>query len=249
MRMSTVLDRLWNTPARNDDHFNPAQISTLPSSARLYLEHAIALDSPKASAVWLTMHGTIRLKNSWYPFDAEQVISWHHGFSWHAKSRIKGLPVIGYDRCISGKGTMRWQILGIIPVITASGPDISRSAIERMQIEAVWIPTVLLGSEISWNEQDTSHLEIITKLFGNDTPFRLSLDNQGRVMDVSMLRWGNPENNEFSSIPFGGIVEEEKTFNGFTIPSKLRIGWYFGTNRFEADGEFFRCTVDEAIYR
>jgi hypothetical protein len=64
-----------------------------------------------------------------------------------------------------------------------------------------------------------------------------------------MPRWGNPEGGEFHSEDFGGIVEEERTFGGFTIPSKLRIGWYFGSDRFETEGEFFRCTVDEAEHR
>jgi hypothetical protein len=36
---------------------------------------------------------------------------------------------------------------------------------------------------------------------------------------------------------------------GFTIPTRLRIGWYFGTSLFEADGEFFRVTVDRAAYK
>jgi hypothetical protein len=50
-------------------------------------------------------------------------------------------------------------------------------------------------------------------------------------------------------VSFGGLVEEEASFAGYTIPSRLRVGWYFGTDRFEPDGEFFRVTVDEARYR
>ncbi len=29
----------------------------------------------------------------------------------------------------------------------------------------------------------------------------------------------------------------------------MRAGWYFGTERFEKDGEFFRVTIDSAGYR
>jgi hypothetical protein len=29
----------------------------------------------------------------------------------------------------------------------------------------------------------------------------------------------------------------------------LRGGWYFGSDRFESEGEFFRSTIDSAIYR
>jgi len=38
-------------------------------------------------------------------------------------------------------------------------------------------------------------------------------------------------------------------FGSYTIPCRLRIGWDFGAERFEKDGEVFRVTVDDAIYR
>jgi hypothetical protein len=29
----------------------------------------------------------------------------------------------------------------------------------------------------------------------------------------------------------------------------LRIGWYFGSDRFDTEGEFFRITIDDAMFR
>jgi hypothetical protein len=62
---------------------------------------------------------------------------------------------------------------------------------------------------------------------------------------------------EFRDVDFGGILEEEGTFCGYTIPTRLRVGWYFGSvgvaspleKRFESEGEFFRATIDDAVYR
>ena len=34
----------------------------------------------------------------------------------------------GYDRLSSGTGEMRWRLLRLIPVMTAAGPDTTRSA-------------------------------------------------------------------------------------------------------------------------
>jgi len=50
-------------------------------------------------------------------------------------------------------------------------------------------------------------------------------------------------------VNFGGILEAEGTFEGCTIPTRIRAGWYFGTDRFETDGEFFRATIDQAAFR
>lgn len=46
----------------------------------------------------------------------------------------------------------------------------------------------------------------------------------------------------FSQLP-------EPAFGGDTIPSRLCFGWYFGSERFESEGAFFRGTVDHAAFR
>lgn len=249
MSKDNSFDQLWNTPAEQGSPFRSGQVAALPAAARWYVEHAIAQGTPRVSVVRLQMRGEIRLKATWHPFDADQVIRWDRGFVWRAKVRMKGLPVTGFDRWIDGQGSMNWRILGIVPIVTASGPDVSRSAAERMLIEAVWLPSVLLDPGVAWSERDATHVGADVTLREQHTHFELCLDEQGRIRSVSMLRWGNPEGHGYEALLFGGMAEEERTFGGFTIPSKLRIGWYFGTDRFEPEGEFFRCIIDEAVYR
>jgi hypothetical protein len=70
-----------------------------------------------------------------------------------------------------------------------------------------------------------------------------------RAYDRQEFGWGNPEGGEFHDAPFGGVVEKEGTFAGYMIPTCVRSGWHFGTNRFEPDGEFFRAPVDDAKFR
>ena len=82
-----------------------------------------------------------------------------------------------------------------------------------------------------------------------DTTLELTIDDRGRLNAVKLPRWGNPKGAEFHYVDFGGVVEEEDTFGGYTIPTRLRIGWYFDTDRFESDGEFFRVSIDDATYR
>jgi hypothetical protein len=77
----------------------------------------------------------------------------------------------------------------------------------------------------------------------------LQVETDGRLRTVTIARWGNPDERTWGEHAFGGECFEEKTFNGITIPTKLRVGWYFGTSRFETEGEFFRVTVDSAEFR
>jgi hypothetical protein len=242
------LDALWNSATSQDRIFHLDDFSHLSEVARRYLEHAIAPGTKLASAVRLKMHGEIKLKK-WIPFTAEQVICWEHGLIWSATAWMNGLPIVGSDRLIDGVGAMQWKLLGLFPVMTASGSDITRSAFGRLQAESTWLPSVFCGDEVSWKTMNSSHLHSSFVVQGESAELDLTIDRTGQLKTIHLSRWGNPEGAESHYVDFGGILEEESTFCGYTIPTRLRAGWYFGSERFESEGEFFRATIDDAIYR
>lgn len=243
-----AFEDLWNEPVSRGAPFSHNEVDSLPEAARRYLVHSIAEGTPRASAVRLSMRGEIKLKE-WCPFQAEQVIQWRRGFVWRATARVHGLPVRGSDRWIDGEGAMRWKLFGVIPVVTSEGSDVSRSALGRVQVESVWLPSVLVGNEVEWEGRDPTHVGVDLALRDEHGHLELTVRDDGALSAVSIQRWGNPEGGSFHAGSFGAIAEEERTFEGFTIPTKLRVGWYFGTERFEPEGEFFRCTVERATFR
>jgi hypothetical protein len=243
-----MLDELWKSAPSPADVFEESKLVTVPEPARGYLQHAIALGTPLASAVRLKMDGEIKI-GRWLPFSAEQVIHAKRGFVWNATVRLAGVPVFrGFDRLVDGDGEMRWKLLGIIPVVTGAGPDITRSARGRVDAESIWLPSVLVRRNVSWSVPDSRHVAVT--LDGNtDATLEFGIDPAGRVESVKMRRWGNPGGGAFRFEDFGGVMETERMFGGYTIPSRVRVGWYFGSPRFESDGEFFRATIDYATYR
>jgi hypothetical protein len=248
MTRQISLHELWDSAPLGERTFPASDLSRLPEAARRYQQHAIAPGTRLARAVRLRMHGQIKLQR-WLPFTAEQVIVWDRGFIWSATVRMFGMPIWGSDRLVDGEGAMRWRLLGIIPVMTAAGPDITRSAAGRLVGEAMWLPSVLCETDVSWTAPDASHLHARFRAHGESAELELVIDEGGRLETVKLPRWGNPEGADFHYVGFGAIVEEEETFNGYTIPARLRAGWYFGTDRFESEGEFFRATIDDATYR
>jgi hypothetical protein len=226
------LSDLWEETAPSKDLFQPQGMPP-------FLAHSLAPGAPLASAVWLKMHGSIRL-NGWKSFRAEEVLHQERGFVWKARVGV----ISGRDALIDGDAGMRWKLLGLWPVMTASGPDIVRSAIGRWIAEAIWLPTMLLPEHGTlWKDSSAT-----LSRFGQMDTLQMKLDGQGRLKEFAMQRWGNPDSPTFGLHPFGGIVEEERVFEGYTIPSRLRIGWHFGTPRWEK-GEFFRVEIDEARFR
>lgn len=242
------LDSFWHSAPSADTVFNSALIANLPDIAKRYFIHTIAPGTRLARAVRLRMHGEIKLK-TWGSFRAQEVIRSDRGLIWQAVVRMKGLPVSGYDRFLDGAGEMRWKLLGLIPIIRASGADITRSAAGRFAAESVWLPSLLLAPDVSWAVGDSNVVRVTLNVNGQAAEMEFVMDESGCLRNMTMQRWGNPEGGQFHRASFGAIVEDESTFGGYTIPTKLRIGWYFGTQRFEAEGEFFRCTIDDAAFR
>jgi hypothetical protein len=241
------LDALWDSAPRASEIFDHATFAHLPMAVQRYLAHAIAPGTPRASAVRLRMHGAIKLKR-WRPFNAEQVIVRDRGMIWRANVRMSGMTIRGSRRFVDGAGAVRWRIGGVLPICRASGPDITRSAADRFAAEMIWLPSILFGGDVSWsaNEPDVAHARFAVDGRAADVALTLS---QGSLQSVALPRWGNPGGGRFHDVDFGAIVEQEATFGGYTIPARMRVGWYFGTDRFDTDGKFLHATIDDAAYR
>jgi hypothetical protein len=248
MSAAPTLDELWRSTPAATETFSPSRVAGLPEPARRYLEHAIAPGARLASAVRLSMHGEIKLQG-WLPFTAEQVIRWDRGLIWRARVRARGVTIRGFDRLVDGVGEMRWRILGLIPVMSAAGPDITRSGAGRMAAESMWLPSVLCRPEVTWTARDAGRAQAAFTVAGEEVAVELAVDGAGRVESTKLRRWGNPGGEPFRYEDFGGLAAGEATFDGYTIPTQLRAGWYVGEPRFESEGEFFRCKIDRAELR
>jgi hypothetical protein len=226
--------------------FDPAMLAGLPEAARRWLSHAITPGTPLWRSVELSMHGQIRI-GSWRPFTARQVLAPPEGYIWAATARLAGLPVTGFDRLSSGTGEMSWRLLGRFPVMTASGPDVTRSACGRLAGELALLPTAFPAA--SWLRGERPGTATATLPFGSHTETaELTVEDDGRLLEVRVDRWGNPGGAPFGRYPFGVAVEAESDFDGITIPSVLRAGWWWGAER-QAEGEFFRARITSAVFR
>jgi hypothetical protein len=194
------------------------------------------------------MHGKIKISGNWLSFRAEEVL-WDLGFMWTAKMRMKGLPVSGYDLILDGEGTMSWKMLWIIPVMTSSGSDVSRSGIGRMHIESILLPSLLAGLAARWSVSESGGPVVTISDYGQSTEIHLTIDDDGGLQSFVGGRWGGPTGDSGCLVPFGGEVLAERTFYGQTLASEVRLGWYFGTDRFEEEGVFFNVIIDDAEFR
>jgi hypothetical protein len=228
-------------PARPGS-FTSAELDGLPEPARRHLAQAIAEGTPLATSARLRMRGHIKL-GRWLPFRARQILDPHNGFIWAA--RTAGV-ITGSDRYLDGASGQDWKLAGLITVMHADGPDVSRSAAGRAGAEAIWVPTALLPRfGVRWTAAGPDQVTASYHIGEVPVEARYRIDADGRLLTFSFDRWGDPDNSgTWDWHPFGGEITGWRSFDGVTIPSAGRAGWFFGTDRWPS-GEFFRYQITD----
>ncbi len=123
---------------------------------------------------------------------------------------------------------------------------LARSSVGRLLGEyAAWMPSALLPSGgAQWRGTDDDRATVYVLV---DTTFMrldIGIERGGAVRDIAYARWGDLGSGTYRWVPFGMLAEAERTFDGVTIVSQGRVGWWYGTRQWRS-GEFFRFTIDD----
>ncbi len=243
-------DRLQSPPAGALERFDPETVAGLPDPARRYLLHAIAPGTPLAHAVALEMEGRMRLKPDapWMSMRARQILAPPRGFVWEAAVARGAMRFAGADAYADGEGATRFRLWGVLPVAQATGPDVARSARGRLAIEAVLCPAALLPQRgVRWEPIDAHTARAVLTIDGEALPVTLTVDDEGRLQAATLPRWGRrADDGRFAPIPFGVDVLEEGRFGGYTLPCRLHVGWWYGTEQYF---DFFHAVIRKALFR
>ncbi len=228
--------------------FTAGMADDLPEPVRRWLTHSIAEGTPLARAVELRMHGEIFL-GRWSPFTAVQRLSLTGGFVWAATARLLGLPIRGFDRWTRGSGEMRWRLFGVVPMASARGPDVTRSAAGRLAGELlVALPTVALAPEVQWRPLDDGRAVATVSAGPEAHDVTVEVGADGALTALGMRRWGPIARKTFAEQPFGATFDGDLASGGLRVPRQVTAGYGYGTDR-EATRRFIRWTVDDLRLR
>lgn len=223
--------------------FDPAMVADFPGPARRWLVHAIEPGTLLVDAMEVQMHGEIKL-GSWRPFSATQALAPDAGYVWAAHTSVAGLPVRGFDSYALGQGMMRWRALGLIPIQSAEGYDVTRSAADRLAAESVMLPTAMVSA--TWRAGQDGDSATFLRHFGNRHARgrgTIRVGPDGRLLSVAMWRWGKPTGDQYAEHYFEVTFSREFDVDGITIPDGITAAWVAEDGR---RWEFFRASIDTA---
>ena len=229
--------------------FTKDMVAGLDEPVQRYFLHAIAPGTPLAAYVELEMSGSIRMKPDadWQPMQASQIVAESGGFVWQANVGNSLMSLNGADYYAQHHGRVKFSLWGLIPLVDAQSNDVDRSSIGRLCVEYVWLPSALLPHNgVAWQAIDRNNIQASFEIDNEPITLNLSIDNEGRLLNLSIPRWADAtEDKNWQYIPFGGEIAAEQTFGGYTVPSKMDAGYWFGTDKYWT---FFQATIEQASF-
>ena len=225
-------ERLAALQPEHPESFDPEMVAGLPEPARRYFSYAIQPGAPLLPVAVIEMTGEFSLGTKedprYQPMAARQILAVPEGFVWSMRTR-GGMPVSGSD---SGSWT-RFRIFGLIPVGRLGGnPDHTRSAFGRYAAEAtIWAPAALLpGPGVRWSAVDANTARVTITHGELEQAVDISLDPEGRPVEVSFQRWSNANPDKVHRLqPFGAVMSDFRAVGGYRLPFRIEAGNMFGT--------------------
>jgi hypothetical protein len=229
--------------AKRITRFDATALSSCDEPVRRYFTHAIAHGALLEPRMRLRMTGRIKV-GFWLPFTAQQDCD-GSSFIWRAQvlRHVRFLTVTdSYDH---GQATIDGRLLGAIRMFHSDDQNIVRSAAGRAATEGILAPIGQLPSSTRiWHAESDNEITVHLALAPERPALHVTIDNDGAVQSVHLQRWGNAGQKTFGYIPFGGDILAEKRFGDLVLPARLRVGWWYGTERFSP---FFDAEIISAV--
>jgi len=210
-------------------------IANLPVPVQRYAEYACILGTENIKFAHLKHTGFFRTKPTevFVPINGEEYfITDSPGFIWKGNLKMKGVPIAVRDRYWNREGNMLVQALWSFPLVNESGKEINISSLLRYLMEAVWLPTALIGDNIQWEgiDENTAKATITDK--GMQASVIFTFDEKGEITKAITYDRYRTEGNQQVKSPWMATMRAYKAMDGFMVPTKANVAW-------EIDGKEF----------
>ena len=185
------------------------------------------------------MAGRIKV-GRWLPFVAE----WQgdgRSFTWRARAAFGLLRVVDHYAS-PGDAGMNVRLLDRLRLVDAHDENTVRSAAGRTAIEgAFWAPMSLLpGQGAEWDAASEGEIVGAWDVAPERPEVHLRIAPGGAIREGWVMRWKDIAN---GYVACGGAVHSERRFGDLTIPNRVSVGWWFGTERYDP---FFEAEIRDA---
>ncbi len=198
----------------------------LPPIVRRWVERSGAVGAPRRRIVHIRQRGSMRTtaEGSWMPFVAEQWFTPDRpAFAWAVDVRAgPGVHLLGRDDFVGGRGRMRIDLFGLVPVADATGPRIDQGAALRYLAEMVWFPAAATDDNVRWRQLSETEAEATLTYPGGEVDGVFVFDDEGDPAGFRAMRYRDQALEEWA-IAIG--PSEPRGGDGIRVPVRSEVSW------------------------
>lgn len=208
-------------------------LSTLPEPVRCYMRAAgVVVGGPAVTQFAASWRGRIRSGPSepWMSFTAEQynVVSEPARFFLLDATR-SGVPVEVLHTFASGAANMRVRVASMVPVVTASGSEMTRAeTVTLLNDMAVLAPASLLTAADSWEDIDEHSARVSYTVGDNQVSALLVFDDDCALVDFvsdDRLR-ASDDGTDFTRQRWSTPLSDHRLFGSAQAPGRGEGVWH-----------------------
>ncbi len=223
---ATLLENVRNQSSKT---INGQDLEHLPLSVQKWLKKTGTLGKPSITYSVIKQKALMKMKpnqESWYHAEALQYsIYTQPAFIWTVDLSL--MPLVsftGRDKLQDGKGKMLIKLNALVNIVNEHGQKIDEGALQRYLGEMVWAPSLALHPSITWEELDAQSARATIKTKQLTTSGIFYFSEQGDFIQFVAQRYmGNTP--DATKYPWVLTVDNYATFEGITIPSKMKATW------------------------
>jgi hypothetical protein len=205
----------------------------LPAPVARYVRQSGAVGKPRVNAFRAVIHGRIRsgADKPWMEFTGEQINT--YGLSperfFTMAAAMAHLPVDVLHVFTGDSATMRVKLCSLLPMVNASGPDLTRAeTVTVLNDLCVLAPAALPAARIAWTPVDDRRARATFTRRERVVTADLLFNEQDQLVDfTSDDRYGtSPDGKTLRRQRWSTPLAEYRTFHGRTVSSSGRARWH-----------------------
>lgn len=242
-----VAARIGPPPAAADP-VRDADLVHLPPPVARYLRRCGVVGQPPVHSLRARMHGRIRSgpRARWMTLVAEQfntVAPVARLFYFDAS--MVGLPIQGYHRYVDGSASMDVRALGLVPLVRAEGPDLTRSeTVTVLNDLCVLAPAALVSPALAWTAIDDRTARARFTNAGHAVEAELSFGAEGDLIDFRSSDRSRTAGGVAERLPWSTPLRAPRAFGPVRLASEGEGRWHAPTG----DYAYVELTFDDVAY-
>lgn len=224
-----AVQRITGTPREPAVLVSEVDLASLPDPVQRYLRRVGVVGKPRVQSVRVRMALQIRggQSEAWMDGVVEQYNDFSKGWRFFFLEAKRGPVSFDVAHLYDEAGaTMRARVLGLFPVMDASGEQLTRSeTVTFLNDMCILAPATLLSPNLAWSSIDATSAQVTLSLGAHRVSAILSFSADGDLVNFVSKDRAQSDGKTSANYPWWTPMSDYRSFDGVRLPSIGEAQW------------------------